>query len=374
MVTVREVSGKKDIKAFIELPLEMYKGNPSFVPPLYLDERALFKPNNTAYIDSSSKFFLAEKDGKVVGRIQVILQRKSNEIRDQKRIRISRFDFIDDLEVSKALLDAAKNYALENGMDSICGPLGFNDMDREGLLVEGFEEESTFEEQYNAPYYEKHYLAYGFETECEWVESRLTAPEKFDDRMIRIADKMMNRLGLHVAENKNLKELLARYADKIFDLYEKAYSVLYMAVPVPKAQQDEIISAFKLLLTPDYVRVIVDKDDNVVAFGLVFPTIGRHLQKKGGRLTPSTIIKVLKEVKHPKGLDLGLIGVREDYANTGIAWALARLAVDKLVTGEIEYCDTNLNMVDNLQIRNMWKYFTQRENKRRRSYVVKIAE
>ncbi len=374
MVVIKEVKGYKDKKAFINFPLNLYKGNPSFVPPLYMDEVAAMKDKNAHSKEIDCKFFLAYKDGKLVGRIEGIYQKVSNKIWKQKRVRISRFDFIDDMEVSKALLDAVKDWALSLGMNELVGPLGKNDMEREGLLVEGFEEESTYEEQYNASYYEKHYLAYGFQSECEWVESRLTAPEHFDNRVIDISEKMLKRLNLHVAENKNINQLLDKYADKFFEIYEECYGDLYMAVPITLAEQKELIKGFKLIMTPEYIKFIVDEKDELVAFGMVFPTIGRHLQKSGGRLTPKTIVNVLKEVKHTKGLDLGMVGVRKEYANTGIHWAIVKMAVDKLMSGEIEYCDTNLNIVENLSIRNMWKYFNQRENKRRRSYFVKIAD
>ncbi len=372
MIEIKEVKGRKDIRAFINFPLDLYKGNPYFVPPLYMDEVAAFKKKNAHTKEIDCKFFLAYKGNELVGRIEGIYQRVSNKIWKQKRVRISRFDFIDDSEVSKALLDAVKEWALSLGMDELVGPLGKNDMEREGLLVEGFEEESTFEEQYNAPYYEKHYLAYGFVSECEWVESRLTKPETFDTRVLSISEKMMKRLNLHIVENKNTRQLLKKYASKFFEIYEETYGNLYMAVPVTEAEKKELIKGFQLLITPDYCKFIADENDELVAFGLVFPTIGRHLQKTGGRLTLRSIANVLKEVRHTKGLDLGMIAVRKDLANTGIHWAIAGLVIDKMMKGEIEYADTNLNMVDNMAIRNMWKYFSERQNKKRRAYAVKI--
>ncbi len=374
MIEIKEVKGKKLQKAFINFPLDLYKGNPCFVPPLYMDEVAAMKKENAHSKEIDCKFLLAFKDGKVVGRIEGIHQKVSNLKYNQKRVRVSRFDFIDDPEVSKALLDALKEWALSLGMNELVGPLGKNDMEREGLLVEGFEEESTFEEQYNASYYEKHYLSYGFQTECEWVESRLTKPDVFDERVLNISEKMMKRLNLHIVENKNTRQLLKKYADKFFDIYEETYGDLYMAVPLTEAEKKEMIKGFQLIITPDYCKFIADENDELVAIGLVFPTIGRHLIKSGGRLTPRTIVKVLKEVKHSKGLDLGLIAVKKEYANTGIHWAIARMVIDKLMSGEIEYADTNLNMVDNMPIRNMWKYFNERQNKKRRAYNVKIAD
>ncbi len=374
MIEIKEVKGRKLIKAFINFPLDLYKGNPYFVPPLYMDEVAAMKDKNAHSKEIDCKFFLAFKDGKVVGRIEGIHQKVSNAKYNQKRVRISRFDFIDDIEVSKALLNAIKDWSLSLGMNELVGPLGKNDMEREGLLVEGFNEESTFEEQYNASYYEKHYLSYGFESECEWVESRLTKPETFDERVINISEKMMKRLNLHVVENKNTKQLLKKYAAKFFDIYDETYGDLYMSVPLTEAEKKELIKGFQLIITPDYCKFIADENDELVAIGLVFPTIGRHLMKSGGRLTIKAIVNVLKEVKHTKGLDLGLIAVKKEYANTGIHWSIVKLVVDKLMSGEIEYADTNLNMVDNLSIRNMWKYFNERQNKKRRAYSVKIAD
>ena len=197
MIEIVKVESKKQIKEFIEFPLKLYKGNPYFVPPLYGDEKSMFKKDYHYRETCDYACYLAYLDGKVVGRIQAILQKSSNEKWKQKRVRFTRFDSIDNQEVANALFNAVIDFAKQYDMEEIVGPLGFSDLEREGLLIEGFEELSTFEEQYNYPYYQKLIENLGFTKEIDWVERQLRAPKEFDDRVIRVSNLMLKRYNLH---------------------------------------------------------------------------------------------------------------------------------------------------------------------------------
>lgn len=374
MIKIKEVVTKKDIKAFIEFPLELYKGNPYFVPPLYGDEKALFKKDFMYSDQAEAVYYLAERDGKVVGRISGILQRASNEKWGQKRIRFTRFDSVDDQEVATALFNKVEEWAKSKGMNEVVGPLGFSDLDREGLLIEGFDQLSTFEEQYNYDYYQRLIENCGYGKDVDWVERRLRLPDEPDDRLERLSAVMMKRYKLHFGEAKNTNDFLKKYAEKFFEILDDTYSNLYMTVPFTDKMKKSLIANFKLIIDLRFVAVILDENDNVVCFGLCFPGIGKALQKSGGRLTLPTIVKLLKEIKNPTTIDLGLIGVRPEYAKKGVASALIAQVMIMLQHKGIEYAETNLNLEDNLNIQNQWKAFNNVLHKRRRSFVKKLEE
>ena len=372
MVEIKEVKTKKDIKEFVNFPLRLYKNNPYFVPPLYMDEIAMFK-NQTVYSEQAeSVFYLAKKEGKTVGRIQGILQRVSNEKWGQKRVRFTRFDSIDDQEVANALFAAVEAWAKQKGMDEIVGPLGYSDLEREGLLIEGFEEMSTFEEQYNYAYYPTLLENAGYAKEIDWVEYKLYKPDHVDERLERISNRMMEKYGLRLSQEKSTRAFIKKYWDEFFEILDTTYEAIYQSVPFTPKMKKELIENFKLILNVKYAIVILDKNDKIVGFGLALPSIGKALQKSGGRLTPAAIIRTLKAIKKPKVIDLALIGVIPEYRNKAIATAIINELIKMLSDGSIDHAETNLNLETNLNIRNQWRAFKSVQNKRRRSYVKKI--
>ncbi len=371
MIEIKEVQTKRERRQFVELPLKMYKGNPYFVPPLYGDEMKMFRKDYVYNDQSESGFFLCYKDGKAVGRIQTILQRVSNEKQNEKRVRFTRFDCPDDQEVANALFDTAAEWSKKRGMDELVGPLGYSDLEREGLLIEGFEELSTFEEQYNFPYYQKLIENYGFEKDVDWIESNLRAPEKTDDRIPVLCERIMKKYNLRIGESKNTNDFLKRYADSFFEILDKTYEPLYGTVPFTDGMKKMLIQNFKLIIDTRYVAVILDETGKVVCFGLCFPSIAKAVQKSGGRLTPAAIIRLLKAIKRPKTLDLGLIGVLPEYRMKGVSTILI-WEIMKMLKSGIESAETNLNLEDNLAIQNQWKIFDARRHKRRRSFKKKI--
>lgn len=373
MVTVREVRTKKDIKAFIEFPLSLYRGIPSFVPPLYGDEKKMILSGGKPDI-ADSIFYLAEREGKTVGRIQGIIQRQYNEIHGTRRVRFTRFDAIDDEEVSNALFSAVAAWGKERGQTELCGPLGYSDLDREGLLIEGFDEPSTFEEQYNYEYYGHLCEAFGFQKEVDWLEFELRAPKKKNEMLERVANRVLAMHNLHIAKTEGISKraYLDKYKASFFECIDECYSQLYGTVPITPAMQEELISQFVLLINKKFAFFICDENERVVALGLCFPGIGEAVQKSGGRLTMPTILRVLKTVKKPTTIDLGLVAVRPEYQNTGINAVILNGLCDMLLDGWAEKCETNLNLEDNTQVMAQWKYFEARQHKRRRAYLKQL--
>ena len=374
MIEIREVKSRKEIKQFIELPLKMYKGNPYFVPPLYMSEKVLFKKVNPYTSSCDTVYYLAFKDGELVGRISGIIQRDANEKWNRKRVRFTRFDSIDDQEVANALFDAVAKWGKERGMDSLVGPLGFNDLEREGLLVEGFEELATFEEQYNYPYYEKLVENYGLVTEVEWVEKQIRLSKNPEDveKIRRLSDLVARRYKLRFVQEKSIGDFLKKHRENFFKLYEATYSELYGTCPIRKEVEDDILSGFKLLLTEENVIGIYNEKNEMVCFGLYLPSIAKAVQPSGGRITPGTLVRVLKARKHSKILDFAIIGVRDDYRNCGVPAMLLVKAVEALESGRCEYYETNLQLTTNLNILTLFNKFDNRLHKRRRSYLKSI--
>ncbi len=372
MVSIRQVKSHRDIREFIEFPLRLYRDCKHFVPPLYSDEKKLLRTggnSNTA----SSVFFLAERDGVTVGRIQGIIQKQFNELHSCKQARFTRFDAIDDPEVSRALFSALEEWSRSMGMDTLCGPLGYSDLDREGLLVEGFEENSTFEEQYNYEYYGRLIEASGFEKDVDWLEFELSLPEKRNELLHRVAERSLELNRLHVADTSlPKKDYINKYRDSFFDCLDECYRHLYGTVPLSREAQDEIISQFMLIINKEYAIFICDKDERVVGFGLCFPSMGDALKKSGGRLTPIAICKLLHTVKDPEVIDLGLVAIRPEYQNAGLNAVILDALLDILEVGKVKRCETNLNLETNTPVIAQWKYFTARQHKRRRSYIKMI--
>lgn len=373
MIEIREVKTRKEIKRFIEFPLKLYKDNPYFVPPLYSDEKKLFKKNYVYLDQADAVYYNAYKDGKIVGRISAIRQRVANEKWNRKRIRFTRFDCINDLEVSAALFGKAEEWARSLGMNEIVGPLGFSDLEREGLLVEGFDKLSTFEEQYNYLYYKELIEAYGFEKETGWTETLLKRPEKIDDRMGRISALMMKKYGLHFGKAKNTSEFLRKYGDGFFDILDETYKDIYGTVPFTDGMKKMMMKNFRLIIDTRFVAVILDENERVVCFGICFPSIAKAVQKSGGRFTLPTLFRLLKAIKHPERIDLGLIGVLPEYRMRGVSSAIIWEVMKMFDAYGIKEIETNLNLEDNEGITNQWKVFDGEMHKRRWAFVKKIT-
>ena len=372
MINVVEVKTKKEIKRFINFPIKLYKGNNYFVPPLYMDEMKMFKPDYTYYDQAEAICFNAYKDDKMVGRIQGIIQRAANDKYNQKRVRFTRFDAIQDDEVTKALFDAVANWAKNKGMDEMVGPLSFSDLEREGLLIEGFEEPQTFEEQYNYPYYQKLLENYGFEKEVDWTESQIRLNETMAPKIKKLAETIMKRYGFHFGQAKSTKDFLKKYSDGVFEILDKTYVDVYGTVPFTDRMKKLLISNFNLIIDLRFVCVILDKNEEIVSFGLTLPGIAEAVKKSNGHLTLPTILRILKTVKKPKVIDFALIGVAENYREKGVVVIILNEIMKMLALPFVDHAETNLNLETNEAILSQWRYFNCNTNKRRRAFIKKI--
>lgn len=376
MIIVKEVKTNREIRQFVNFPLKLYKNNPCFVPPLYGDEIKALKHKSPYEDEIISKFFLAYKDNEVVGRIEGIIQKQYNELKNEKRLRFTRFDCIDDVEVAKKLFEAVISFGRQEGMKTCCGPLGASDFEREGLLIDGFDQISTFSEQYNYSYYQKLIESIGFKKEVDWVESKLRPSENDKETSIKlgkISSLLLKKYDLHIAPtNISTAKYLDKYCDGFFDCVDIGYSKLYGTVPFKKETRRKIINQFKLILKPKELIIILDKNEKVVAIGLSYPFIGKAISKSGGRLTLPTLFRVLKAIRNPKVIELGLVCVLSEYLNTGINSVFLYKMIELLNSGKIDYYETNLNLEDNHNVRNQWKRFNSIEHKRRRSYCLSI--
>ena len=375
MIEVKQVTSPEQQKQFLNLALDLYKGNPYFVPPLYTDEKKMFSRDYVYNGSCDWTCFLAYRGGKPVGRIQCIIQKDANAKNGEKRCRFSRFDAIEDLEVSRSLFEKAEAWALEKGMDTVVGPLNFSDLEREGLLVEGFDQPSTFEQNYNFSYYKDHIEALGYTKEIDWTASRLYGPESPEtlQEMEQLTGFIFKRYKLHYGTAKNGPQLLKKYSKGIFDLIDASYEGLYGTVPFTEGMRKLVLDNFALVISPKYTAVILDENEKIVCFGLAFPGLAPALVGTRGKFTPGTLAKLLYAIKRPQILDLCLVGVDPEYLNRGVSGALS-LAIMKMLRDNprIQWADTNLNLEDNYAILNQWRRFRREECKRYRAYVKKL--
>lgn len=366
-IVIKQVKTNSDKKLFINFPLKLFKNTENFVPCMYSDEVKVLNNKTTYAKEATSVFFLAFLDNEVVGRISCIIQHTYNTIHNAKQARFTRFDCINDQDVANALFDAVKDYARSNNMETLVGPLDYSDLEREGLLIEGFDEPMTFEEQYHPSYYQTLIENNGFVKDVDWLEFQLTYNEESAKRINKLSTLAKRFTNVHLAEVGSKKEYIKKYTKPVFGLINECYSKLYGTMPISDETGEQIIKQFGLLLNPKYLPIVENENNEVVAFGLCFPSIGKALRKSGGRLTPPAIIKVLKSIKKPEILELCLVAIKPEYQNTGITAIFIERLYDCLKEG-IKYCETNLNLETNQAIISQWKQFNTRQHKRRRCF------
>ena len=372
MVEIKQVSSRREQKDFLQFPLDLYKGNPYYIPPLYMDEKKIFRKDYVYNASCDSVFFNAYKDGKMAGRIQGIIQKDANAKNGEKRARFTRIEGIDDAEVFKALLEAAENWAREQGMDTVQGPIGYSDLEKEGLLIEGFDVPGNFETTYNMPYYQKHIEALGYEKEVDYTGSFLYGPETEEtlQEMEQLVQFIFKRYKLHFGESKNGADFLRKYADGIFNLMDQSYEGLYGTVPFTDGMRKLMVDNFGLVISPKYSAIILDEDNRPVCFGLAIPSLNKAFRGTRGHITPGVAIRFLQCLRRPESLDLCIIGVDPAYLNRGVSAALT-LAIMKMLkeNKSLRYADTCINLEDNYAIQNQWKRFRRDVPKRYRCYV-----
>ena len=374
-VEIVEVTTKKQLRKFVDFPNILYRNNPNFVPAFYGDDIADWdKDKNPAFSYCEGKCFLAYKNGEIVGRIGAILSHKANEKWKTRRMRFSQVDFIDDIEVSSALFAAVENWAKEKGCDEIHGPLGFCDLDREGMLVEGFEKRSMFITYYNEPYYNEHLEKLGYNKDTDWVEYKIMAPKKDSEqaqKLHRIAEHIMKRKKLHKVKVLN-RFGFAPYVSKVFELVNAAYAPLYGTVDLTDKQVKKYANKFIPLLNPKYTCFVMDENNDMVAFGIAAPSVAEAMKRSRGRLFPLGWIDVLRAFEESKALDMFLIAVRPDLQGAGVNAIILDHLIQNCDKNGIEYAETGPMLETNSKILAQWKTFNPELHKRRRCYLKKI--
>ncbi|MBQ3492725.1 MAG: hypothetical protein IJA88_01310 [Clostridia bacterium] len=376
MIEIKEIKTNKDKRLFAKFPVTLYKDCPYYVPSLREDDIDVFNPKKNHNLkENKIKGFLCYKDGKLVGRIAGLINKKENEIWNTNFVRFSRFDAIEDIEVFKALLSAVAQFGKENGITDMHGPWGFNDTDREGMLTFGFDKRSTYATNYSYPYYFKFMEELGFEPESKWIEKTFTIPETPYERILSIAEKLKNRLKVvDVAETMSVRKILKLYGAKFFETMNQAYKNLDAYVPIEGKARDNVLKQFATIVNRKYISVLVDQKGEVASFAIVLPSICKPLVKHGGKLFPTGFIGVLNCIANPKELEMGLIGIRDEYKNTGINAIMIARIMKNIVESNIERIESNPMLENNLSIQQQWKFAENEIIKTRQTYKKSIEE
>lgn len=361
---------KRNLRDFTKFQVDMYAGNPYFVPPLVSDDVNTLSPEvNPAFDFCEAAYFMARKDGRPVGRIAGIINNQVNGQHATRNVRFGFIDFIDDPEVSGALLKAVEDWGRGKGMERIIGPLGFTDLDHEGMLVEGFQELSTMATIYNHPYYARHMELHGYSKESDWVEFEIEIPETIPDRYNRVAEIVKNKFGLRVLKYKNRRRLKEEYGRALFQLINEAYDGLYEYSPLTDRQIEYYIDIYLGLLNLDLVTLIVDAEGELVGVGISMPSMSRALQKSRGRLFPFGWWHLLKGLKGKNDrVDLLLVAVRPEYQNKGVNALLFQDLIPYYNKYGFRHAESNPEMETNSKVQNQWEYFPYRQHRRRRSF------
>ena len=369
-IQIKEVQNKKDLKKFIGFPDQLYKGNPYRVPPLHTFEiSTLDKTKNPAFDFCDAKYWLAYRDGKIVGRIAGIINRKSNEIWNEKNVRFGWIDFIEDQEVAEALLNKVMEWGKSQGMTGIHGPLGFTDMDLEGMLVEGFEELSTQAEIYNYPYYPKFMEALGFHKDTDWLQMELDLHIKeVPEKIKRISNLIQQKYGLRYKKFKSAKQIKP-YAQQLFELINLSYKDLYGFVPLTQKQIDYYTDLYFGMVNPKYVGMVVDKDDKLIGFGLGILSLSKAMQKAKGKMLPFGWFYLLKDMYYNDTIDLLLHAVHPDYHGKGVPAIFYENMTQACIDNGVTKAITSHILEDNKPSLQMFKNFKHRQHMRRRIYA-----
>ena len=371
MIEVKAIKPtRRQLTRFVKFPIGLYRGNDCYVPPLVIDEVNTLSPSrNPAFDFCEGECFMAYKDGREAGRICAMINRQVNERTGVKTARFGFLDFIDDTEVSEALVGRAERWAAEKGMTEIIGPLGFTDLDREGLLTYGFDELGTMATNYNYPYYEEHLLRLGYRPDSEWLEFVMDVPDGIPDKMNRIADIVKNRFGLKVKKFTSKKEIKEQYGLAIFELINETYDKLYGFSPLTPRQIDAYIDEYLGLLDLNLICLIVDSQEKLIGVGISMPSLSRGLQRARGRLLPFGWARLLKALKGKNDrVDLMLVGIKPEYQNKGVNAILFQDLIPNYIKRGFRYAESNPELADNDAVQDQWKYFTSRQHRRRRAY------
>ena len=376
MLTVKEVKTRRDKKRFIQFQNDLYKDCPYYVPTMMMDEMANLNPKkNPAFDFCESRQWLVYKDGEIVGRVAAIVSHAANDIWGENRIRFSRIDFIEDYEVFCLLIKQVEDWGKQLNLTEIIGPMGFCDFDKEGMLVSGFDRVSMFITYYNHPYYPEFLQRYGFEKEVDWVENKVYIEgrdEKSVEQLDRICERMMERYKLKYVECKSKREIKP-YIPEIFDLINQAYEQLFQVVPITQHMKDYYCGQFLALLNLKYVGLVLNEEGKLIGLGVNAPSLVNSMKKHDGRLFPIGFIDLLKDIKHPKALDMYFVAVEKEYKNAGVPALLLNQLWHVCHETGVAYAETGPELELNYKVQGLWKGFkVDRNHKIRRCFKKSI--
>lgn len=361
---------KKELKKYVQFGINLYEGNDYFVPPLISDEINTLSPDkNPAFDFCTAQSFMAYRNGKPVGRITGLINDIVNQRTGAKTMRFGWVDFIDDNEVVDALFNAVENWGREQGMTSIVGPMGFSDMDHEGMLTYGFDELGTIATIYNYPYYPSHMDRMGYQKDADWVEFRITIPDAIPNKFQRIADIVQQKFSLRTIKFTSRKKLKKAYGQALFDLINDAYDKLYGYSPLTQRQIDYYIGLYLNILRLNNLSIIVDENDKLVGAGISIPSLSKALKKSKGKLFPFGWWHLLKAL-HGKSdtVDLMLVAISKEYQNKGVNALLFTDLIIEYTKDGYKWAESNIELEDNSSVQLQWQYFEHRLHRRRRAY------
>lgn len=374
-LVIKRVTSRRELKRFVQFGIDLYKGNPYHCPPIFLDEVNTFIPkSNPALEVSDFILFLAYRGNKIVGRIAGIINHCANEAWSVKKCRFGWFDFIDDYDVFKALLDAVAEWGRNNGMQCINGPVGFTDFDHQGLLIEGFDYNSPMASLYTYPYYIKHYERYGLRKEADWIEFQVTPPAEAPERIKRVVQLVKSRFNLHTVKVKNSRELKKRYGYTYFDVLDAAYQKLYNYQPMTPRQKEYYCKMYFPILNFDFVTFVANEQDEIVAVGMGMPSLSDALRKCGGHLFPFGWYHLLKALRSKKmtDFDLLIIAVRPDYQDKGATSLIIDEMTPYFTKYGIKRIETTAILETNQKSIANFVDYDRFQHKRRRAYIKEL--
>ncbi len=370
-VTIKPITPNNDaLRQYVKFGIDLYKGNQYFVPPLISDEIATLSPDkNPAFEFCDAQSFIALRNGEIVGRITALINHTANTKFDEKNMRFGWVDFIDDQEVVDALFKAAAEWGRERGMNKMVGPMGFTDLDHEGMLTFGFDEAGTMATIYNYAYYPEHMERLGFEKAVDWVEYRITVPDAIPDKYQRIGNIVAQKYGLRNLKFTSRSKLKKQYGHALFDLINEAYDGLYGYTALTPKQIDSYIEEYIGVLRLEDVSVVVDKDDKLVAVGIAMPSLSDALRRGQGKLFPTGWWHLLKAIQGKTDVvDLLLVAVKPEYQSKGVNALIFNDLIPAFVANGYKYAETNLELEGNESVQKQWEYFERRLHRRRRAW------
>jgi len=368
MISIEEIHNDKEILQFIKFPNELYKGNPYYVPAIIKEElSALTRKENPVYNNADAAFFLAKKNGKIVGRVAAIVN--FLEIKEQKepRVRFGWLDMIEYIEVTKALIETVINYGKKRDLKFIEGPVGFSQMDKAGMLTKGFKELNTMITWYNAPYYAKHLKELGFEDAATWVEYKIDIPDHTRPKVAKVSEIIQKRYGLKLLRFKSTKEITP-HVNKMFELLNKTYSMLQTFVPIQPYQIEHYKKKYIPFVNPKYITCVTNSEGKIVAFSIIMPSFSKALQKAKGKLFPFGFLHILKAQHINDTAAFYLIGVDPEYQNKGVVALIFKEMNEVFVANGIRKVETNPELIENKAIQALWKDYVSIQHKQRQTF------